>query len=1076
MKNKLLTISIKEIKKSFKRFLSLMVMSMLGVGVFVGISATAPDMTKSLDKYYDNQNLYDIKLVSTLGLTNNDIKKLKEIDSINELVGTYSEDILTTINKTESVVKFISLTDDLNKIELKEGTLPKKDNEIIVEEALLTKNKLKLGDYITLKNNDTFTNNKLKIVGVVKSPLYIGNVTASSSRGNTTIGTGKIDYYAYIRESSFNMDCYTEIYLTVKDAKKETTDSDEYLDLINDTIKSINKIKKERENNRYSELYNIGLSKINEEKTTGLIELNNAKNELDGAKNELDSAKSTLDNTKITLDNTKVMLDNTKITLNNSKIELDNTKKTLDKNKELLDTKKQELDIAKEQIENGKKEINQQVNSYDVSYDDIKNIINNNGYTGETVPTKTEIISVIPTDLPRYYEIVYGINNSDDVYKKIIQLGNQVYALDQVENLYNSGLEQYNLGLTQYNIGLDQYNEGLSKYNVGYNTYLNYEKQYNEGLNEYNNGLKTYESNYNIYTKGIEEYYNSRRIFDTKINEAYDELNKMDDCIWYIYDRLDDSSYNNYLQDGESIKNISKVFPTIFFIVAVLISLISMSRMVEDDRVEIGTLKSLGFSNKHIRLKYILYSLIATLTGGIIGSILGFYLLPYYIWNIYKILFVVEVFAIDYDFTYIILGILIALICICGTTILTIKKVVKEKPSDLMRPKAPKGGKRVLLERIPFIWNNLNFSNKITTRNLFRYKKRVLMTIVGILGCTSLILIGFGIRDAIVDIADIQYNEIFTFDDIVYLDGDNSDNDIKELLTNQNIKNYVSTKMTSGTSKKYSTNLFVPNEESTLENVLHLKDLDTKEKISLIDNEAIISDKLAELTNTKVGEKIEFTDSEGKTYKFKVSDICENYAGNYIFINKKTYENKIGNYSTNVVYLNLKDSSKEKSLEKELIEKEKVMSIVSSTQTISNIRDMLKTLDSVVLILIFLSGALSFVVLYNLSFINISERKRELATLKVLGFTDKEVDNYINKETIILTFIGIIFGLLLGIVLTNFIVDTVEVEIVRFIHRINMLSFIMSALMTITFTIIVNIITHFTLKKIDMIESLKSVE
>ncbi len=1089
MKNRIFTMSIREIKSSFKRFLSLFVMSLLGVGVFVGISVTPADMTKSLDTYYDRQNLYDIKVISTLGLTAKDIDAFKNIKQVDQVIGTHSKDLLISTEKVESVVKFIGITDDVNKIELKKGTMPKNDNEILVEEALLKKNKLKLNDFLTIKEDDTFGEEKLKIVGIVKSPLYIGNVTAASNRGNTTIGTGKVDYYAYIPDKSFSMDYYTEIYLTVKGANEEVTGSKEYLDLVSSTTKSIEKIKKEREDARYKQIYNEANNKISKEKEENLSKLNDAKKELDSAYSLLSTGKKTLDTTKMTLDQ--------------SFVQLENTKKTLEENKALLDATKKQLEEAKIEIEQGKAKLNEELEIYQLTYEELIRLMD--AIHDFSNVSKDEIITQIPEDLPYYDEVIAFIVriydlNIEEAFDKFLEDPTKIdevisllpedlpYYEEMIEALESYKMNKENLSKLKnsleilksaekdYQEGMAKYQDGLSKYNEGYRTYQMYLLQYKEGEKKYQQGLEEYNSNYNIYTTGIEEYFNSRKLFDLKINDAYKELDKIPECSLYIYDREDDKDYSGYLEDGESIENLAKVFPSIFFIVAVLISLISMSRMVEDDRIEIGTLKSLGFSNKHIRLKYILYSGVATLLGALVGSLLGFFLLPYYIWSIYKMLFVVEVFAIDYDLTYVFLGIFISLICICGTTLLTIKKVVLEKPSDLMRGRAPANGKRVLLEKISFLWKRISFSNKVTIRNLFRYKKRVLMTVVGILGCTALMLAGFGIRDSIVDIANMQYGKIFHFDDMIYLNGTTSEEEIHSMLEDSRIKNYVTTRMSSGTSKSYSTNLFVPEEDNVLENVLSLNEIDTGKPLSLSKGSVIISDKLSELTNTSVGDRIEFTDSTGKTYQFKVSSICENYAGNYIFIDRATYEEKIEEYSTNVIYMNLKDLKQEKDISKKILENDHVMSIVSSVDTISTISDMLKTLDSVVVLLIFLSGALSFVVLYNLSFINISERKREIATLKVLGFTHKEVDNYINKETMILTVIGILFGLLFGTFLTNFIVDTVEIEMVRFIHHINFTSFIFSGFMTLLFTIIVNVIIHYTLKKIDMIESLKSVE
>ena len=350
------------------------------------------------------------------------------------------------------------------------------------------------------------------------------------------------------------------------------------------------------------------------------------------------------------------------------------------------------------------------------------------------------------------------------------------------------------------------------------------------------------------------------------------------------------------------------------------------------------------------------------------------------------------------------------------------------------------------------------------------------MTIGGILGCTALMLSGFGIRDSIMKIPDKQYKDIFNFDEMVYLTGNNNKEELDKIFDSNNItKRLDINMMVSAQASGYDVNIFVPY-ENDMKGIVNLKSLDTGEKLNLEENKVIISDKLSELIDKKVGDKIILKDSSNKEYKFVISGICENYVSNYVFMDKNTYEKNIGEYNTNISFLRLDDLKVEESLSRKILENNNVMSIMSVNQTIKSVNNMLKSLNSVVAILIFLSGALSFVVLYNLSYINISERKREIATLKVLGFTDKEVDDYIVKETVILTIIGIAIGLIFGIFLTNVILDTVEIEVVRFVHHINISSYIITSFIVMLFTIIVSVIIHFTLKKIDMIESLKSVE
>ncbi len=1084
-KNRITTTSVREIRSTFKRFLSLLIMSLLGVGVFVGIQATAPDMINSLDKYYDENNAYDIKLLSTLGITDDDIDYLNTLTWVDKAFGSHSKDVLFKTNESEYVIKIIGLTSDINKVSLLEGRMPKSENEIVVESSMLKKNNLKIGDFITIDDDD-LKSRKLTITGTVKSSLYITNQTTTTDRGNTNLGTGKISYYAYVMDDAFKMDYYTESYVLVKDAKKYVTNDKDYVNAIDNSLKEINKGKSSREKIRYDQIYNQVNDEIKKQENKGFEELSFYERKLNDANNELKNGQAQLKNAKNTLIKSAELLDSNKEKLVFAKMELDNAKNTLDESKKKIDYG---YELLSEELENYNLDLNK--------LDKISFVMDN--------PSKENVISIIPNDLENYDEIIKLIDRvyelgldeqiaqiidnplildnlvsmipkDDPNYEKISNLVNVAKEiitelkeakqtkekLDLANIAYLSGKEEYDLKYADYQNGLQLYNKALKEYQSGLG-------KYNESYNKYNNNL-------NLYNEMVQEYNASKSFFESEINNAKEKLNQIPQATWYVYDRLDNSEYSNYIDDTKSISNLSKVFPTVFFIVAVLISLISMSRMVEDDRTQIGTLKSLGFSNKHILFKYLLYSGIATIFGGIIGSILGFFIIPKLIWNIYAMLFDIPNFVIKYDLTYMIVGIVIAIVCICGTTLLTVIKVVREKPSDLMRPKAPKAGKRVLIERIPFIWRRIKFSNKVTIRNLFRYKKRVLMTVVGILGCTSLMLSGFGLRDSIVDIPKTQYGKVFNFDDMIYLESSVTEEEINNIFNDKRIKSYTVTNMVTGFAEDYSINIFVPDNVNELSNTMKLNELNTGRTLNIKDNEVIISDKLSQLTGKNKGDYITIKDNDGNNHEFKISAVCENYVGHYVFMNKKTYESNIDDYHTNVVYIRLSNLKEEQNVLKDIMKNDNVMSTMSMSSTIKTVDDMLKSLDSVVFILIILSAILSFVVLYNLSYINISERKREIATLKVLGFKDKEVDNYITKENIILTIIGIIFGLLFGVILTNFIINTVEIEMVRFIHHINIISFVYSALMTIIFTVIVNFITHFTLKKINMIDSLKSVE
>lgn len=548
---------------------------------------------------------------------------------------------------------------------------------------------------------------------------------------------------------------------------------------------------------------------------------------------------------------------------------------------------------------------------------------------------------------------------------------------------------------------------------------------------------------------------------------------KIEGQTWYVLDLNSNAGFYQYNQDTERIDNVAKVFPLVFFVVAVLICLTTMTRMVEEERGQIGTLKSLGYGDKAIMFKYILYASLATITGAMIGVIIGYRLLPDLCFEMYKTAYRIGDIKLSYYSSLTFQGMMIALLCTLGATIYTCRKTLKEVAANLLRPTAPSPGKRVLLERINGIWKRLSFSYKVTLRNVFRYKKRFLMTIIGIAGCTGLILAGFGLKDCIEKMVPKQYEEVFNYQATISLNEEATEETINQIKQNKKITDTVRVQEETITIDNKDTNqsvtLIIP--ETNLDGFINLQDRKTKEKYPLSDG-LIITEKIANLLEVEEGDTLEFTGTN--SYKEKISHITENYLFHYAYLPNSAYKGT----TYNSVLIKTKDMSEEE--EKKLANELKEILGISSISFVSSTRhvfdDTMENFAYVSLILIVSAGALAFVVLYNLSSVNISERKRELATIKVLGFYDKEVYQYINRENTILTIIGILLGLGVGNILTIYILKTCEVDTFMFDPTIAPLSYLYAILITAAFAILVNIILYFSLKKIDMIESLKSVE
>lgn len=902
-KNRLVTTSLREIKNSFPRFLSLMIMSFLGVFVYSGLKATAPFMINSLDKYYDERNTYDIKLTSTIGFASEDIDIVRDVKGIKDIeFSNYADVSFHTPNDKDYVLVVNSVTNDLNYLKTDYDLSTLKDNELLVEEPFLDKTNYKIGDELTL-TSDNFVNQTFTIKGVVDSPLYFNNANLNNDRGKTNVGNGTINFYSYTTLNSFKNDYYKNIYLTVDGASKFETNSKKYNQVVQNVMDLIQ-----------------------------------------------------------------------------------------DKKNEILATRLNYFKTNYDQLV----VVNKVVWEYAMGRQQVDNYLTKSGFTNDE-------------EFKNYFS---NLEESDSNYQNAKKIADTLKLLEENKDNYEQCVSVMNgLGLTK---------NDLPKY-------------------------------------------------ITNLRKTMDNANLL------VYNRLNDATYKSYVDDTNSVTNLSYVFPLVFYAVAILVSLVSMNRMVEDDRMMLGTFKSLGFSNGMILFKYMLFASIATLVGGIIGVGLGVVIIPSLINSIYRLLFDLPKFYLGLNLKDSLLGFFIALFCICGSTFYTVHKELKAKPAELLRPKSPKAGKKIFLERFTKLWHKIKFSNKITIRNISRYKKRVTVTTLGVAGCCALMLCGFGIRDSITDIPAKQFTYVTTQDATVYFNNV-SKSDAKQLLNKDEFTSYSIFNNINATTGKYD--IYISVLSDNFNEFQHFYDVKTKEQCELNNDEIFISDKLAQLLNVKKGDYVEFS-SEDDTYKMQVGAVIENYIHHYIYMNEQTYNKYSSKELTfNMAYVKFNNLTKEQQLDLQakMLENADVLNMTFVQDSIDQANDMLQTLNKVVVILIVLAAMLSFIVLYNLSNINIQERKREIATLKVLGFYPNEVNCYITQENWILTFFGVLIGLVAGFFLTNIVVSTVEIEYVRFIHIIKPLSFLYSSIMSFVFTFIINFITHFSLKKIDMIESLKSVE
>lgn len=700
-------------------------------------------------------------------------------------------------------------------------------------------------------------------------------------------------------------------------------------------------------------------------------------------------------------------------------------------------------------------------------------------------------------------------SNAETLAAGQAELDANVAKLNDSEAQYASGLEQYNSGARQIaeneaklTSGEQEIAENEAKLADGEKEIADNEKKLADGEKEITDNEKKLQDAVKDLKKGEKDLADGKKEYEDAKKDAEDEIaenqQKLDDAKkeledlempeWMVTDREELPEYTDYGDNADRLRNIGQVFPVIFFLVAALISLTTMTRMVEEQRTQIGTLKALGYKKSAIAAKYICYAFFATLLGSVLGMLIGEKIIPYIIITAYGIMYhnVANTISIDYQPGFALIASTASVVCTVGATLFASGKELQETPASLMRPPAPKEGKRVLLERLTFIWKHLSFSWKSTIRNLFRYKKRLIMTVFGIAGSMGLMLVGFGIQDSISDIAAIQYRELQHYDGMVIEDSDATEEEHAELFEymkeNEQIAHCNRVQMTKISAPKGSSNisiyLFVPESLSEFAKDVTLKNRITGETYELTDEGAAISEKTASLLGLKVGDMIPLKKGD-KEYKVRVAVITENYMSHYLYMTPRVYEQTFGEKPEyeNIVFTMQEDCKDDLEMAgTRILANPGALSISYTSSLASQVDRMLSTLDAVILVLIVSAGMLAFVVLYNLNNINITERQRELATLKVLGFYDGEVSQYVLRENVILTVLGIMFGAVFGILIHRYVITTVEVDAVMFGRNIKPLSFLYSGILTSIFSIVVNGVMHFKLKTIDMVESLKSVE
>ena len=1168
----------RSIRDSLGRFLAILLIVALGCGFYAGLRMTGPDMRIMADDWYDGTHLYDIEVLSTLGLSERQADMLSSLEGVEAAMPARSVDVMTSLNgsqyvmrvhslNTEAAGKSIAFTESsvsspddnyLNRLVLAKGTWPKKAGEAVLSADRVMNESLDVGDIVTVEYgatdlDDVLATREFRVVGLAHSSLY----TSDAGMGSTSLGSGKIQQYMYIDDADFDEDMpFTEVYLRVAGADAELSGGDAYqacVDTVSDKLDALSA--------------NLANDRLEEVRSDAQAELDDAQREYNDAKREADEkladAYQQLVDAQAEIDANQKKLDDAAVQISSGQKKLKAGEKELSANldklaseekkwkkqrAELQDAIKQakaakaeaesmlpEVQKVRDEAAAGLAQVEQGIAGIEAKLTELRSqrASAQKALDAATAAAEAGAASGWDPDGPEAQEAAARIAAAQQA---IAQLDAGISALEgndpataanpnlaSLQALWaqaREGLAKAEAGLSQITEGIEKADSGIAQATAGINQgdaaieeaknklaagkreLEANRKKLQQARKDHQNGTVQLEDARVQLADGWQEYEINKADADRELADARDELANAQDDIdsleapdIYVLDRTKNVGVQSVQSDSERIDNIASVFPFVFFLVAALVALTTMTRMVDEERQLIGTFKALGYSKRRITGKYLLYAGLASTTGAVLGIAVLAQVLPNVIQNAYAIIYNVPeadgLLAYDPFLTILAgaLGVGITLVATWGAA----ARTLRETPAALMLPPAPKPGKRILLERLGVVWRRLSFSWKVTCRNLFRYKKRFWMTVIGLAGCTALLLTGFGLHNAIWDIIDKQYGPILQYNVVVDMEDGASSADVdgveQRLQDDGNASAIARTQTVNlqvgiGSVEDETRGVIavIPRNSADFEKVMNLKVRETQEKVPLDDSGVLMTEKLARLLGVGVGDEISLFEQDsignptGAAHKLRVTGVVEYYIGDAMFIGKNAYRKAMGGTSRwNSIFANT-DTAVRDTLNESLMASPNVQTVAFNDETIDTYRTLLKSVNIIVVVLVVAAALLSFIVLYNLININITERRREIASLKVLGFTPREVNSYIFREVLLLTLIGAIIGLVLGVFLEGFVVSTAEVDYVMFGRDIHAWSFGLSFALTIVFTCVVMLFMHPKLAAIDMVESLKSVE
>ncbi len=1159
MKNAFVKETVRSITHSLGRFLAIAAIVALGTGFYAGLRMTAPDMKLAADEFFDGTALMDVRVLSTMGLTDADIAALRQVDGVESVMPAYETDVMVRVGDEQYATRVHSLpasasesdtsdgvharSDDpdyLNRPILVEGSWPERAGECVLSANLVVNSGARIGDAVTVVEgvqdvDETLTTRTYKVVGLVNAPYY----ATSSSMGSTTLGTGSIQQFMYVPEGDFSTDLpFTEAFVTVKGAADERASSESYDARVAAVEDRIKEMAPEREQARVDGLKEEAQKRLDQKRAEYESQKMEVQSQLDQAKRQLDDAAATIAQSEQQLADGQVEHDRGTAQLaeqqESARRQLSSAEQQIADGQAQVDEARPRIEAASAQLQDAwaqwqqgadaladaRVRWQQQSDALDAGVHQAERSITDLNariaFLEEQLQTATDPVEIerlqaekaaAQTALASAQATLDALNAQKPALDQAREqleaqqrqvdaaqsaLAGQQAAFDQQKAQFDASVQQ-----------LDQARSELSAARVQADAQIAAaQRQLEAAAAQLESGRSQLEQGKADYQSGLAEYERQKTKASDKLADAERQLTKaqkqIDDLAapeWMVMDRDANYGVANFEADANRVDSIAQVFPFIFFLVAALVALTTMTRMVEEERALIGTFKALGYRRGRIAGKYLVYAAVASGAGSLVGVAELSQVLPAVIMRAYGIIYFVPnlpvPLPIDPFFALLSAGMGVGVTL--AATLAAAVATLRERPALLMLPRAPKAGKRILLERATPLWKRLSFTWKVTFRNLFRYKKRFVMTVIGIAGCTALLLTGLGLSDAINDIIDKQFRDLTKYNVTITLEDDASKESrqaVDAVLDDSRLASGHAAVdrqnlLASGPGKSdVRIELVVPQEPGSFRQFFDLRTRVGHHPVELADDGLVLAEKLADELGVSAGDTVTLTEQDSignatnTSYEATVTGVVENYVYNYAFMGPKLYERLTGEAPTfsTVLTIASTDSSARADLVETLQATDGVKTVASNDETIDAYHDMLSSVNMIVVVLVVAAAALAFIVLYNLTNINITERMREIATLKVLGFTPREMNAYIFRETFLLAAIGCAVGLVLGVWMEGFVVVTAEVDQVMFGRTIHALSFLWAFLLTMLFTLLVMLAMRGKLARIDMVESLKSNE